>query len=331
MDTFVNSSWYYLRYTDPKNNKKIFDSKKVNHWCPVDQYIGGPEHITMHLIYMRFYTKFLRDLGLIKFDEPALRYFTQGIVKGSDGEKMSKSKGNVIEPFDMINKYGADTLRLALVSVASSDNDTVWNEKSVAGSNKFLNNVFEYFAELKFGKSDLRIQSKLHKTIQEVTNDIQNFKHNLAVIKIRKLFSSFQDKRIDKETSQDFLKLLHVYCPFITEELWVKVKGKGFISTSDWPKLQKSKINDKFEKEDESVEKLSDDINHVLKLIDKKIKKVFVYVLPNEKNLYLDNSGEIQRKTNLIVEIFAVNDKEKYDPENKSKKVKPGKPGIYLE
>ena len=331
MDTFVNSSWYYLRYTDPKNNRKIFDVKKANYWCPINQYIGGPEHITMHLIYMRFYTKFLRDLGLIKFGEPALRYFTQGIVKGSDGERMSKSKGNVIEPFDLINKYGADTLRLALVSVASPDKDTLWNEKIVIGSHKFLNNVFEYFTKLKFGKSDLRIRSKLHKTIKEITEDIESFKHNLAVIKIRWLFSSFLDKNIDKETSQTFLKMLHIYCPFITEELWNKVGGKGFISKSDWPKFQKSKINEKFEKEDEAIDKLVSDINHVSNLIDKKPKKVFVYVLPNEKNLYFSNSDDVQRKTNLEVKIFTVNDKEKYDPENKSKKVKPEKPGIYLE
>jgi len=124
MDTFANSSWYYLRYTDPHNDKKIFDSKKANYWAPIDQYIGGPEHITAHLIYARFYTKFLRDLGIINFNEPALRYFTQGIVHAADGEKMSKSRGNVVEPLNIINTYGADTLRLALVSLASPDKNT---------------------------------------------------------------------------------------------------------------------------------------------------------------------------------------------------------------
>ena len=153
MDTFVNSSWYYLRYTDPKNSRKIFDEKKVFYWTPIDQYIGGPEHITMHLIYIRFYAKFLKDLGLVKFDEPALRYFTQGIVHGSDGDRMSKSKGNVVEPLDTIEKFGADTLRLALVSFASPDSNTNWDEKTVLGSHKFLNKVFEHFSNIKYLKT----------------------------------------------------------------------------------------------------------------------------------------------------------------------------------
>jgi leucyl-tRNA synthetase len=166
MDTFVNSSWYYLRYSDSKNNKKIFDSKKANYWAPVDQYIGGPEHITMHLIYIRFYTKFLRDIGLLNFDEPALRYFTQGIIKGSDGEKMSKSRGNVIEPLETIKKYGADSLRLYLVSNSSPDSDFDWDDKGIHSSFKFINKIYDYFDKLKFAKSDELVESKLNKLIR---------------------------------------------------------------------------------------------------------------------------------------------------------------------
>ena len=338
LDTFVNSSWYYLRYIDPKNDKKIFDEKKADYWAPVDQYIGGPEHITMHLIYIRFYTKFLRDLGLLKFDEPALRYFTQGIVKGIDGEKMSKSRGNVIEPFDMIKKYGADTLRISLVSLAAPDNDTNWNEKAVLGSHKFLKKVFDYFSKFKVGKMDRAIKSKLNKTIKQVTEDVENFRHNLAVIKIRQLFNSFADKEIDKITAENFLKLFSVYCPHITEELWEKIGNKGFISLADWPKADETKIDEKFEKQEKAVEKLMEDINHIKEITGqiahhgrtpkdfgkKSLQgaKIYVYVLPNELDLYSEVEG---------IEIFAVNDKKKYDPEGKSKKVKPGRPGIYLE
>jgi leucyl-tRNA synthetase len=322
MDTFVNSSWYYLRYCDPKNNKKIFDSKKTNYWCPIDQYIGGPEHITMHLIYFRFYAKFLRDLGLLNFDEPALRYFTQGIVHAADGEKMSKSKGNIIEPLEMINKFGADTLRLGLVSFASADKNTNWDEKIVAGSHKFLKKVFEYFSDLKFGKVDAITESKLNKAIKLLTENIESFKHNLAVIKIRQLFNSFYEKSIDKKTAESFLKMLHIYCPHVTEELWSKLGNKSFISLEKWPIADEKKIDKKFEEQEEAVEKLKTDINNIKNILGKKNPKVYVYVLPKELDIYKGIEN---------VQVFAVNDKQKHDPENKSKKAKPDKPAIYLE
>jgi len=328
MDTFANSSWYFLRYADPKNNKNIFDGKKVDYWCPVDQYIGGPEHITMHLIYFRFYTKFLRDLGLLKFDEPALRYFTQGIVHAADGEKMSKSKGNVIEPLGYIKKFGADTLRIGLVSFASPDKNSSWDEKIVIGSHKFLYKVYDYFDSWKKGKSDAKIESKLNKTIKEVTDYVQNFKHNLAVIKIRELFDSFSDREIDKKTAEAFLKLLHVYCPFITEELWGKLGNKKMISVSDWPKCDEKKINPEFDKIDQAVDKTVSDIMNILKLVGKG-DKIYVYVLPNELENY--DAEVIGKRVGKDVKVFAVNDKKKYDPDNKSKKVKPGRPGIFVE
>ncbi len=331
MDTFANSSWYYLRYTDPKNDKKIFDPKKAAHWAPIDQYIGGPEHVTAHLIYIRFYTKFLKDLKLLKFDEPALRYFTQGIVKGADGEKMSKSRGNIVEPLDMINKYGADSLRLFLVSIASSDTDFNWDDKGMRGGFKFVSRVYDYFANFKPGKTNPGIESKLNKTIKDVTEYIENFKHNLAIIKIRDLFNSFVENKINKKTAEAFLKLLHIYCPFVTEELWHKLGNKSFISVEKWPKADIKKINKKFEEEEKAVEKAIEDINQILKLVSKKPKKAFVYAVPKEKRVYSENLNLISKRTGLKVEIYALNDKKKYDPENKSKKAKPGKPGIYLE
>lgn len=328
MDTFANSSWYFLRYTDPKNDKKAFDEKKANYWCPIDQYIGGPEHITMHLIYIRFYTKFLRDIGLLKFGEPALRYFTQGIVHGTDGEKMSKSRGNVIEPLEMIDKFGADTLRLALVSFASPDKDSSWDEKIVVGSHKFLNKVYEFFESWKPGKSEARIESKLNKTLKEVENYIQNFKHNLAVIKIRELFENFADKEISKEDAEIFLKMLHVYCPFITEELWSRLGNEGFISLSDWPEFDEKKINEEFDKIDQAVEKTVSDILNILKIVTEG-EKVYLYVLPHEAKFY--SATEIARRVGKEVKVFAVNDKDKYDPQGKSSKAKPGKPAIFVE
>ena len=330
MDTFANSSWYMYRYSDPKNKKEIFGKKKVNYWAPIDQYIGGPEHITMHLIYTRFYTKFLRDIGLLEFDEPALKYFTQGIINAEDGSKMSKSKGNVVEPLDIIKKYGADSLRLYLVSSSAADSDFNWNENGMQSNFNFVRRVYDYFAKLKFGKTDAIIESKLNQTIKQVTTDVEEFKHNLAIIKIRKLFDDLVGKSIDKKTAESFLSMLHIYCPYVAEELWEKIGGRGFISSSKWPVADEKKINDKFELADKAIEKVSVDINHIKGFV-KNPKRAIVYVLPNEKKIYVENIDLIKRKTNLNVEISVVNDKNKYDPENKSKKVKPERPGIYLE
>jgi leucyl-tRNA synthetase len=323
MDTFVNSSWYYLRYCDSKNKKEIFDKKKANYWCPVDLYIGGKEHACMHLIYIRFYTKFLRDLGLLRINEPAIRLFNQGMLHGSDGEKMSKSKGNVILPEQVSKKYGIDTARLFLVSIASPDKDIDWSEKGVQGSLRFIKKIVDYFNKIKIGKSSKKIESKINKIIKEITQDIENLRYNLAVIKLRKLFESFEkEEKISKKDLESFLKMLSVFCPHITEELWERLGNRDFVSLSKWPKHDEKKIDIKLEKQEEQVEKLKQDINNIKRITGKKEAKVFVYVLPNEKEIYSDLKD---------IEVFAVNDKVKYDPEGKSKKAKPGKPAIYLE
>jgi leucyl-tRNA synthetase len=333
MDTFVNSSWYFLRYCDAHNDKEIFDKKKAAYWVPIDQYIGGPEHITMHLIYIRFYTKFLRDLGLIKIDEPTLRYFTQGIVHGADGEKMSKSRGNVVEPLEMIEKYGADTLRMALVSLASPDKDSTWDEKIVTGSHKFLTKVYEYFERFKPTKIDERTESKVNSILKEVGSYIENFRHHMSLINIRELFDYFAEKGIDKENAEKFLKMLHVYCPFITEEIWHKLGNKGFISLSDWPKFDENKINEKFDKEEKNLEKTVGDILNILKIVKEKEgkegEKIYIYVIPSE--IFAYDAGVLTKRIGKKVEVFAVNDKKKYDPQGKASKAKPGKPGIYVE
>jgi len=321
MDTFVDSSWYFMRYADNKNKKEPFDKKIQEYWLPVDQYIGGIEHATMHLLYARFWTKALRDLGYVKYDEPFTKLFNQGMLHGEDGEKMSKSKGNVILPEIVSEKYGIDTARFFLMSLAAPDKPRDWSDKGVLGSLKFINKIMDYFETVKIGKSEAKIESKLNKTIKDVTGYIEDFKYNLAVIKIRDLFNSLPEKT-SKGVLEKSLKLLHVFCPHITEELWSKIKGKGFISLAEWPEVNEKKINERFEKEDELVKKLKIDIIHVKELTGKKDAKVYVYVLPNELEFYKNIGG---------AKVFSVNDKKKYDPENKSKKVKPGRPGIYLE
>ena len=337
LDTFFDSSWYFLRFIDSKNSKKIFDKKKADYWMPVDFYTGGVEHACMHLIYARFFTKVLRDLGFVGKDlgEPFKRLFNQGMVHGEDGFVMSKSRGNIIDPLDTIKKYSADSLRLFSVSVASPDSDFVWNSTGLERMYKFLIKSFDFFSNVKIGKSDERVESKVNKTIKGITENIESLKYNLAIIKLRGLFDYLNGKELSKQNAEDCIKLLAPFCPHVAEELWEKIGGKGFISLAGWPISNEKKINTKFEKEEELFEKLISDINHVSSLIqdkeNKKVKKVFVFVLPNEKEDYSSSLEAIQKRTNLLVKIYSVNDKDKYDPENKSKKVKPGRPGIYLE
>jgi leucyl-tRNA synthetase len=334
MDTFVNSSWYYLRYCDSKNEKEIFDEKKANYWSPIDLYIGGKEHACMHLMYIRFYTKFLRDLGLLQFNEPAIRMFNQGYVYGKDGRKMSKNYGNVVEPLETIKKYGADALRLYLLSVASPDSDFIWSDSEMQGTSRFILKIMNYFETVKIGEASEEIESKLNQTIRETTKYLEGFQYNLAVIKLRNLFDSLP-QQTSKEVLENSLKLIHPFCPHITEELWEKIGGKGLLCLAKWPIADESKINEKFERQEKAVEKLSEDINNISRIVKekegKKAQKAFVYVLPNEISFYADSIKKLEKKTGMKIEVFSVSNKEKYDPQGKSSKVKPNRPGIHLE
>jgi len=334
MDTFVNSSWYYLRYCDNKNDKNIFDSKKVQYWCPIDMYIGGKEHACMHDLYIRFYTKFLRDIGLFEFDEPAVKLFVQGFVQGEDGNKMSKSLGNVIDPIDMIKKYGADSLRMFLVSVASPDSNFNWSDKGIQGSNKFIIKFVNAIESLKFGKSSGRLESKLNKAIKEITDYIENFKYNLAIIKLRSLADVFiEEGETSKSDLWDLVKLFSVFCPHVGEELFEKVGGKGFVSLSDWPVCDEKKIDEKSEKEEQQVDSVVGDIMNILKILREKQGKegenVYLYVMPNEVEIY--SSERLSSRVGRPVKVFAVNDKDKHDPKGLAGKSKPGRPGIFVE
>lgn len=331
MDTFVNSSWYFLRYCDNKNNKKIFDPAKVRYWMPVDQYIGGAEHACMHLIYARFYNKFLRDLGLLKNDEPFTKLFNQGMLHGEDGAVMSKSRGNVVLPEEVSKKYGIDTARLFLVSVASPDKDIDWSEKGIEGSLRFIKKVIIYFDNFRSGKTSNLIKSKLNNTIKQVTQDIKQLKYNLAVIKIRGLFESFSEENINKKDLESFLKLLSVFCPHISEELWSKLGNKNFISLESWPKA--GKIDEKLLKQEEQVEKLIEDIKNILKILEQRQELsgkslIKIFTIPKELESYKKDEGKIKEKIGMDVMVLSVS-----EARTQGKKIKavPGKPGILIE
>ena len=331
MDTFVDSSWYFLRYCDPKNQKEIFDKNKVAYWMPVDFYVGGIEHATGHLIYSRFITKVLRDLGLIKFDEPFKKLLCQGMVT-LGGVAMSKSRGNVVDPLAIADKYGADTARLFILFAASPEKQLEWSEKGIEGMFRFVKRIFS-LKDKKFKETSRVLRHLTNKTVREVTKHIENFKFNLAIIELMK-FEAYLEKEISKEAFETFLKLLAPFAPHIAEELWHQLGNKTFISLEKWPSVDESAIDENIEKELEMQEKLKQDLRNIVKMIKKKkkekIKKIYIYVVPKELSVFSPLSEEIKKEFNSDVFIEPT-DKVSYDPENKAKRAKPGKPAIYIE
>ena len=250
MDTFICSSWYYMRYTDPHNDKKPFDRDKVNYWSPVDQYIGGIEHAILHLLYSRFFTKVLRDAGMLDYDEPFSNLLTQGMVI-KDGAKMSKSLGNVVSPEEIINKYGADTARLFILFAAPVERDLDWSDDGVQGSFRFLNRVWRivHICADNFNKNsaqaltaeEISLRRTLHKTIKKVTEDVRDrFAFNTAISSLMELVNAmhaFQDKPINpnlaRELAKDLLIMLAPFVPHITAELWSKF-FEGDVHKQSW-------------------------------------------------------------------------------------------------
>ena len=265
MDTFICSSWYYLRYTDPKNTNLPFDSDRANYWMPVDQYIGGIEHAILHLLYSRFFTKVLKDAGLVNFSEPFKNLLTQGMVI-KDGSKMSKSKGNVVSPEEIISKYGADTARLFILFAAPPERDLEWSDQGVEGAYRFLGRVWRIVYQLAqkvsqgtenydvavLTKPEKDLRRVLHATIKKVTDDIGlRFNFNTAISAIMELVNAIytvNDKQeninndLAREVVSSLLKLLAPFAPHITEELWSEVIGCGSVHKQVWPKFDEKAV-----------------------------------------------------------------------------------------
>lgn len=329
MDTFVNSSWYFLRYCDPHNDKEIFDKRRAKYWMPVDLYIGGAEHACMHLIYCRFYTMFLHDLGLIDFEEPVPRLFHQGMLNAKGGEKMSKSKGNVVLPETVSDKYGIDTARFFLCSLASPDKNIEWDDNGILGSLRFTTKIYSLIENVKFGRDSDEVKEKLNKTIKNATEQIENIDYRKSTIEIRELFDTIsKQKEISKESFEKAIKLIAPFCPHIAEEIWEKLGNKNFISTAEWPKYEEAK---KYTKQDDINEKIIENIKPLIEKIiqTQQIKKIYLYVMPFE--IKQIDAKKIEKAIGKPTQIFAVNDSNKYDPENKAKRSLPGKPSIFIE
>jgi leucyl-tRNA synthetase len=258
MDTFVDSSWYFYRYTDAKNSEAPFDSAKAQYWFPIDQYIGGVEHAILHLIYSRFWTKVMRDLGLITNDEPARRLFTQGMVI-KDGAKMSKSKGNVVSPDEMVARYGADSTRMYALFAAPPDRDLDWQEDGVAGVSRFLARVWRLttkYAPLaraatqnqsKTQNGGAALLRKLHQTIAKITLDFEGRWHfNTCVAAIMELVNDIQSSDAQLEAGQvpapvvrellrSLVLLLAPFAPYLAAELWEVLGEEGTLLRAPWP------------------------------------------------------------------------------------------------
>ncbi len=251
LDTFVDSSWYYLRYVDPHNAKSIADPKKIKAWLPVNMYIGGAEHSVLHLLYARFFTKAMRDIGLIDFSEPFSKLRHQGIILGPDGYKMSKSRGNVIDPDELVKKYGADTVRSYLCFMGPFNEGGTWQLGGLAGLVRFLRRVWDLkkkvTSEISLTES---LEKILHRTIKKVSEDIENFHFNTALSALMILVREAEkEKQVPQEFYLDLLKLLAPFVPHLTEELYQQFrKDQDFksIFQESWPSYRPDLIQEDY-------------------------------------------------------------------------------------
>jgi leucyl-tRNA synthetase len=251
MDTFVESSWYFLRYASPDYDEGMFDMGRVKYWLPVDQYIGGIEHAILHLLYSRFYTKVLRDLGMCDLDEPFLNLLTQGMVI-KDGAKMSKSLGNIVDPDDIIAKYGADTVRIFMLFASPVQRDLDWSDEGIEGAYRFLNRVWRLGYDFRRQITDSGLKDrpstkseaqsprsrelliKVHQTIKKVTDNLERFQFNTSVAAVMELLNAVSrfepsgndDVLVLRESVETIVRLLYPMAPHISEELW-EILGHG--------------------------------------------------------------------------------------------------------
>ncbi len=304
MDTFFDSSWYFLRYCDPHNTQQPFDTDISNHWLPVDQYIGGAEHAVMHLLYARFFTKALRDLGYLSFSEPFQRLFNQGVVH-KDGVSMSKSKGNVISQEHIEEQFGIDTGRLYLVSVASPEKDIEWDDSDIKGTYRSLKKLYSLADKPTTHQNDDKTLSKQHKAIADVTEYMEQFQLNKAVNTVL----SFVDYLYNLETvplpaAEAAALLANPFAPHASEELWEKLGNTPFASLQQWPSCLSEYIDPTYEAEDLFIETVYRDIREVSKLVQK-YSHIKIIVAAEWRHALYRQIVSIGRQDDLIQQLMA--------------------------
>jgi leucyl-tRNA synthetase len=252
MPQWAGSCWYYLRYIDPKNKKEFANYKKLKYWLPVDIYVGGVEHAVLHLLYARFWHKFLYDLGLVPTKEPFNKLVNQGLILGPDHEKMSKSRGNVINPDEVVEKYGADTLRMYEMFMGPFEEVKPWDTQGIIGVHRFLNRIWELTKKIKKEKikkeKDQEILRELNRLIKKVSEDIENFKFNTAISAMMEFINFISNKKVSIETWKTFVKLLFPFAPHISQEIWSLLGNKSLLDYEKWPKYDSKYIEEKTRK-----------------------------------------------------------------------------------
>ena len=245
MPQWAGSSWYFLRYTDPKNEKEFASQENLKYWLPVDWYNGGMEHVTRHLIYSRFWHRFLFDIGEVPVDEPYAKRTAQGLILGPDGEKMSKSRGNTVDPNDVVDEFGADVLRVYTLFMGDYASAAPWSESSVKGCKRFLERVAG-LSDLVSGKGETEaITSLVHKTVKKVSQDIEDMKFNTAIAAMMSLINGiYEHGSLTADELGVFVRLLCPFAPHICEEMWEALGHKELCATADWPEYDEAKTQD---------------------------------------------------------------------------------------
>ncbi|MBQ9162443.1 MAG: leucine--tRNA ligase [Clostridia bacterium] len=244
MPQWAGSSWYFLRYIDPHNSKSLADMDKLKYWLPVDWYNGGMEHVTRHLIYSRFWHRFLYDIGEVPTKEPYAKRTAQGLILGPDGEKMSKSRGNVVDPNDVVDVYGADVLRVYILFMGDYGSAAPWSDNSVKGCKRFLDRVAD-LPSMVSKDAPAKLESSFHKTIKKVTSDIEEMKFNTAIAAMMGLLNEIGEAgALTAEQLETFLLLLCPFAPHLCEELWEQTGHSGFCSMAKWPEYDEAKTVD---------------------------------------------------------------------------------------
>ncbi len=245
MPQWAGSSWYFLRYIDPLNEDCLADPEKLKYWLPVDWYNGGMEHVTRHLIYSRFWHKFLYDIGVVPTDEPYAKRTAQGLILGPDGEKMSKSKGNVVDPNEVVDAYGADVLRVYILFMGEYGSAAPWSDSSVKGCKRFLERVADLPSIAKGNGATPKLESAIHKTIKKVSLDIEDMKFNTAIASMMALINEiFEVGTLTVDELKAFIKLLCPFAPHLCEEIWEGLGEKGLCSLATWPEYDEAKTVD---------------------------------------------------------------------------------------
>ncbi len=246
MPQWAGSSWYFLRYCDPHNDKELASPEALKYWTPVDWYNGGMEHTTLHLLYSRFWHKFLYDIGVVPTPEPYAKRTSHGMILGENGEKMSKSRGNVVNPDEIVRDYGADTMRVYEMFIGDFEKAAPWSQSSIKGSKRFLDKVWALSDKLTDGDSyRAELESDFHRTVKKVTEDIEGLKMNTAIAALMSLLNDIQGLgSINRAEFKTYLILLNPFAPHMTEELWQQAGFEGMLNEAEWPKYDEAKCAD---------------------------------------------------------------------------------------